>query len=50
MAQLIWQWVMSCEQCIRESRMDRSLTRPSLQNLNEYITAPEDVMQTDLVR
>ena len=30
MAQLIREWVMSCEQCIRESRIDRSLTRPPL--------------------
>ena len=28
MAQLISEWVISCEQCIRESRIDRSLTRP----------------------
>ena len=49
MAQLIKEWVMSCEQCIRESRIDRSLTRPPLQNPNEFITAPEDAMQIDLV-
>ena len=49
MAQLIREWVMSCEQCIRESRIDRSLTHPPLQNLNEHITAPEYVMQIDLV-
>ena len=30
MAQLFREWVMSCEQCIRESRIDRSLTRPPL--------------------
>ena len=40
---------MSCKQCIRESRIDRSLTRPPLQNPNEHITAPEDAMQIDLV-
>ena len=40
---------MSCKQCIRESRIDRSLTRASLQNPNEHITAPEDAMQIDLV-
>ena len=40
---------MSCEQCIRESRIDGSLTRPPLQNPNEHITAPEDAMQIDLV-
>ena len=40
---------MSCEQCIRESRIDRSLTRPPLQNPNEHITAPEDAMHIDLV-
>ena len=49
MAQLIREWVMSCEQCIRESRIDRSLTSPPLQNPNELITAPEDAMQIDLV-
>ena len=49
MAQLIREWVMSCEQCIREARIDRSLTRPPLQNPNEHITAPEDAMQIDLV-
>ena len=49
MAQLIREWVMSCENCIRESRIHRNLTRPPLQNPNEYITAPEDAMQIDLV-
>ena len=49
MAQLIREWVMSCEQCIRESRIDRILTRPPLQNPNEHITAPEDAMQIDLL-
>ena len=49
MAQLIRDWVMSCEQCIRESRIDRSLTRPPLQNPNEHINAPEDAMPIDLV-
>ena len=49
MAQLIREWVMSCEQCIRESRVDPSLTRPPLQNPNEHITAPEDAIQIDLV-
>ena len=48
-AQLIREWVMSCEQCIRKSRIDRSLTRPPLQNPNEHITAPGDAMQYDLV-
>ena len=49
MTQLIGEWAMSCEQCIRESRIDRSLTRPPLQNPNEHITVPEDAMQIDLV-
>ena len=49
MAQLIREWIMSCEQCIRESRIDRSLTRPRLQDPNEHITPPEDAMQIDLV-
>ena len=49
MAQLIREWVMSCEQCLRESRIILRLTRPPLQNANEYITAPEDTMEIDLV-
>ena len=50
MAQLIKEWVISCEQCIGETRIDRSLTPPPpLQNPNEHITAPEDAMQIDLV-
>ena len=49
MAQIIREWVMSCEQCIRESRIDRRLTHLPLQNPNEHITAPEDAMQIDLV-
>ena len=49
MTQLIREWVLSCEQCLRESRINARLTRPSLQNPNEYITAPEDAMQVDLV-
>ena len=49
MAQLIREWVMSCEQCIRESRINRSFTHLPLQNPNEHITAPEDAMQIDFV-
>ena len=49
MAQLIREWVLSCEQCLRESRINPQLPRPPLQNPNEYITAPEDAMQIDLV-
>ena len=40
---------MSCEQGIRESRIDRRFTSRPLQNPNEHITAPEDAMQFDLV-
>ena len=49
MAQLFREWVLSCEQCLRESRNNPRLTRPPLQNPNEYITAPEDGMQINLV-
>ena len=48
-AQLIREWVMSCDQCFRESRINPRLTRPPLRNPNEYINAPKDAMQTDLV-
>ena len=40
---------MSCEKCIRESRSDRSLASPPLQNPNEHIPASKDAMQSDLV-
>ena len=40
---------MLCEQCIRETRIGRSITRLPLQNPNEHITAPEDAMQIVLV-
>ena len=49
MARLIREWVMSCEKWIRELRINPQLTRLPLQNPNEYITAPEDAMQIDLV-
>ena len=40
---------MSCEQCLRESRVSSGLTRFPLQNPNAYITAPEDAKQIHLV-
>ena len=49
MAQLIREWVMSCEKCIRELGINPQLTRPPLQNPNEHNNAPEDAMQSDLV-
>ena len=49
MAQLIRISVMSCEQCIKESRINDRLTWPTLQNPSEHITAPEDALQNDLV-
>ena len=49
MAQLIREWVMLCEQCIRESQIDQKFTHPPLQNPNEHITAHEDAKQIDLV-
>ena len=49
MEEFITDWVISCEQSIGESRFDRILTHPPLQNPNEHITAPEGAMQIDLV-
>ena len=49
MAQLIREWVTSCEKCIRELRINPQLTRLPLQNPNEHINAPKDAMQIDLV-
>ena len=40
---------MSFEECIRETRINRSLTRPPLQNHSQHIFAPEDAMQMDSV-
>ena len=40
---------MSCEQCIRKSRIHGSLTRPPLKNPNEHNTVTEDATQIDLV-
>ena len=48
-AQIIREWVMSCEQCLRESRMVRSLAHRPLQNANGHNTEPEDAMQNELV-
>ena len=49
LAELIREWVISCKQYIRESLVDRSLTRLPLQIPNEHNTAPEVAMQIDLV-
>ena len=49
MAQRSRDWVSSSEQCFRVSQINPRLTRPPLQNPNEYITAPEDAMKIDLV-
>ena len=49
MAQLNREWVLSGEQCLRESRINPQLSRSPLQSPNEYITAPEDAMKIDLV-
>ena len=49
MAQLIKEWVTSCEQSLKESLIIPRLTHPPLQHPNEYITAPEDALQTNLV-
>ena len=45
MAHLINEWVMSCEQCIEESRIDWQISRFPLQNSNQYNTAPEHTKQ-----
>ena len=40
---------MSCEQCVKKSRVNPRFIRPPLQSPHEYITAPEDAMHIDLV-
>ena len=40
---------MSCKNCIRELRIDSSLTHPPLQIPNEHLTAPDDAIQKNLV-
>ena len=49
MVQLINEWIMSCKQCVKESRTNPRVTHPPLQNPTEYTTAPEDAMQIGLV-
>ena len=49
MSQLIREWAMSCEKCIRESRIDGSFTRFPLQNRNEHVTVPKEAIQIDLL-
>ena len=49
MAQLIKEWVMSCEQCNRQLRINPRLTRLPLQNPNEHITPPDEAIQIDSV-
>ena len=46
---MIKEYVMSCEQCIRESQNIRNLTRPLLENAIENNTALEDGLPIDLV-
>ena len=49
MAQLIREWIISCEQCIKKSRVDRNFHSLPLQNPYDQNTAPEDAMQIDSV-
>ena len=49
MAQLIRDWVISFEQCIRESGVDRSLNKLPQQNPKKHLTAPEYAMQVVFV-
>ena len=49
MAHLVKEWVLLCEQCIRESRIDRRLAHQPLPSTNEDITASNDPPQVDLV-
>ena len=50
MAQLIGKWVKSCEQCVKESRIDNKITRSPLPNPSEQKTGPEDAMQVELLQ
>ena len=49
MAHVIREWVMSCEQCIRQSRINLSFTCPPMKNPTELTTAPENAMQFKFV-
>ena len=48
MAQLIKNWVLSCEQCSREPGIDNKLTRPLMRNRSEHITGREVAVQNDM--
>ena len=39
---------MSFEQCVRESKKDNRLTQTPLQFSGEYVTVPEEAIQSDL--
>ena len=49
MEQLIREWVMSCEQCIRESQINQCPNRLHLQSPIVHVTAPEEALQINLV-
>ena len=49
-AQVMGERVMSCEHCIKESRISSRLNRLALQNPTELITGQEDDMLIDSVR
>ena len=49
MAALLKKWVMSCDQCIEESRIDCRLDRPHRQNPCEHTTGRDNAMRVDLV-
>ena len=49
MAELIREWIMSCEQRFRESGNNPRLIGLPLQNPKKYITVAEDAMQNELI-
>ena len=49
MAQLVRKRVLSFEQRVKESRIDRRFTRPPLQNATNHVTGLKDATQVDLI-
>ena len=48
-AHLIRKWVTSCEQCIKESKIDNRLIHLTFKNSIEPVTGPEKAFKVDLV-
>ena len=49
LAKYIKQWVLNCQDCIRNKRINNTQLRPELLNCPEFDLGPEDCLQMDVV-